>query len=420
MPIPDTLRCQDVGRCCNEPEDEDSNGAAVEWEYGESDPRGAAKRRWEEDDDDDSEDSDDDDLYSVDKLLDVRTSSESGITEYLVRWAKPYADPSEDSWEPEWNIVDNSLIIEFNERRRIESTPPLPALAVVSQRFQSLPELVSAVQSYGDDFGVLLVLGATSSGKTTLLKELVRARRSVDSFLTPAEWTPDRSIVSEIAKRYGGIEAACNRLAASGLNAVPQWLQSFNSLSCGQQQRASLAMQLTSNIAVDDFGAYVDTHCRNLIAASISKLSQKQNLRKVVVSSTDTSMVRWLQPQICVRVLPGGGYQAADQPARHAAAAKGGADLPYRPIRFRHCRKHSGRRGRFAPHKPRQGGQALGRLRLAVEPPDDKTVSVTVLLDEPALEAARCMGLDAAPAEEDDDDDKKKKTKPPRAAHYYI
>ena len=113
MPIPDTLRCQDVGRCCNEPEDEDSNGAAVEWEYGESDPRGAAKRRWEEDDDDDSEDSDDDDLYSVDKLLDVRTSSESGITEYLVRWAKPYADPSEDSWEPEWNIVDTSLITEY-------------------------------------------------------------------------------------------------------------------------------------------------------------------------------------------------------------------------------------------------------------------------------------------------------------------
>ena len=62
------------------------------------------------------------------------------------------------------------------------------------------------------------------------------------------------------------------RLSAAGLNAIPLWLQPFVSLSGGQQERANVALGLDSAVALDDFGAVIDSHVRHLLAASIARL----------------------------------------------------------------------------------------------------------------------------------------------------
>ena len=57
---------------------------------------------------------------------------------------------------------------------------------------------------------------------------------------------------------------------------VPHWLQCFASLSQGQQERASLALHLRSGVPLDDFGALVETHTRQLLAASLGRLVRKR------------------------------------------------------------------------------------------------------------------------------------------------
>ena len=90
------------------------------------------------------------------------------------------------------------------------------------------------------------------------------------------------------------------RLSAAGLNAIPLWLQPFVSLSGGQQERANVALGLDSAVALDDFGAVIDSHVRHLLAASIARLVRRMGLTRVVVATSDRDVVRWLQPDLMI------------------------------------------------------------------------------------------------------------------------
>lgn len=52
---------------------------------------------------------DDDDVYTAEMLLD-RRKKKNGPVEYLVKW-KGWDKPSDNSWEPEQNILDKSKFI---------------------------------------------------------------------------------------------------------------------------------------------------------------------------------------------------------------------------------------------------------------------------------------------------------------------
>ena len=80
--------------------------------------------------------------YEVDRLMDVR--KRKGSTEYKVRWAEPYGDPSHDTWEPEKNILDDSLIEAFKKARskerksnpannQVDKTAPTDSIPTLSE-----------------------------------------------------------------------------------------------------------------------------------------------------------------------------------------------------------------------------------------------------------------------------------------------
>ena len=57
--------------------------------------------------------SDKEEVYDVERLLDHHKDPTTGITHYLVKW-KGYDTPA---WEPQHNILDNSLIANYHKYR---------------------------------------------------------------------------------------------------------------------------------------------------------------------------------------------------------------------------------------------------------------------------------------------------------------
>ena len=102
---------------------------------------------------------------------------------------------------------------------------------------RTLSSVVEQIVRLGTFRGVGLIVGPTGSGKTRLLNSL--AKRGVVSPAAEKEvWPEHRSVVSYLAERCGGVQAAMSRLNAVGLNTVPEWVKPFSALSNGQQARA--------------------------------------------------------------------------------------------------------------------------------------------------------------------------------------
>ena len=104
---------------------------------------------------------------------------------------------------------------------------------------RTLASIVEEICRLGTFRGVGLIVGPTGSGKTRLLNALVK--RGVVNPAAEKEvniWPEHRTVVSALAERCGGVQAAMSRLNAVGLNTVPEWVKPFSALSNGQQARA--------------------------------------------------------------------------------------------------------------------------------------------------------------------------------------
>ena len=101
----------------------------------------------------------------------------------------------------------------------------------------ALASIVEEICRLGTFRGVGLIVGPTGSGKTRLLNALVK-RGVVNPAAEKEVWPEHRTVVSALAERCGGVQAAMSRLNAVGLNTVPEWVKPFSALSNGQQARA--------------------------------------------------------------------------------------------------------------------------------------------------------------------------------------
>jgi len=100
----------------------------------------------------------------------------------------------------------------------------------------TLPSVVEEIARLGTFRGVGLIVAPTGAGKTRLLEALVK-RGIVNPAAEKEVWPEHTSVVSALAERCGGVQAAMSRLNAVGLNTVPEWVKPFSALSNGQQAR---------------------------------------------------------------------------------------------------------------------------------------------------------------------------------------
>lgn len=102
---------------------------------------------------------------------------------------------------------------------------------------RTLASIVEEIVSLGT-FRVGLIDGPTGSGKTMLLKALV-ACGIAGPVAEEEQWPKETPVVSHLASRSGGVQAAMSRLSTIGLNNVPAWVKPFGALSNGQQARCA-------------------------------------------------------------------------------------------------------------------------------------------------------------------------------------
>jgi GNAT superfamily N-acetyltransferase len=136
-----------------------------------------------------------------------------------------------------------------------------------------------------NDFGLGLILGPSGSGKSTILNAHCDVAES-------PEWDGALSI----ADHFGSYENARDRLGAVGLNSVPAWMRPYHTLSNGEQYRADLARVIGDGVAVDEFTSVVDRNVAKSCSVALSKWSQRNDVRGLVLATCHYDVAEWLQP----------------------------------------------------------------------------------------------------------------------------
>ena len=134
------------------------------------------------------------------------------------------------------------------------------------------------------DWGIGIIVGASGTGKTTLLKE----------FGNPEvpKWEDNRSIASH----FNSAEEANELLAAAGLMSIPEWVKPFNVLSNGQQFRANLARSIKDDAVIDEFTSVVDRNVARAASTAMARYVRKNNIKRIVLSTVHRDILDFIQP----------------------------------------------------------------------------------------------------------------------------
>lgn len=134
------------------------------------------------------------------------------------------------------------------------------------------------------DYSIGLIIGKSGSGKTSLLKNFGKEKTT--------EWDKNKAIVSHF-NSYGEAE---ERLLASGLASIPNWLKPYSVLSNGEKHRAIISRILGSDMVIDEFVSYVDDNAAMGLANSIQRYIRKKDYKNIVFASLNKNLVQYLRP----------------------------------------------------------------------------------------------------------------------------
>ena len=133
------------------------------------------------------------------------------------------------------------------------------------------------------DFGIGVIVGASGTGKSTLLN-------SFGSPISPV-WN-NGSIVSNFANAIDANE----KLSAAGLMSVPEWVKPFSVLSNGQQFRANLARSLHDEAVIDEFTSVIDRNVAKAASTAMARYVRKNNVKGIVLATCHRDVLEYLEP----------------------------------------------------------------------------------------------------------------------------
>lgn len=137
------------------------------------------------------------------------------------------------------------------------------------------------------DFGTLLIVGGSGTGKSQLLKQF-----GTEDII---EWNNDSVITN-----FSSPKEAVDKLGSVGFNSIPQWVKPYKCLSNGEQFRCDLAMKLHDNSVIDEFTSVVDRNVAKSCCVSISKYIKNNNLKNIVFASCHKDIIEYLQPDYVI------------------------------------------------------------------------------------------------------------------------
>jgi|TARA_Y100001938_G_scaffold151210_1_gene247548 ABC-type ATPase involved in cell division/GNAT superfamily N-acetyltransferase len=134
------------------------------------------------------------------------------------------------------------------------------------------------------EFNIGLIVGASGSGKSSLLKEFGQEENIV--------WDKNKAVCSH----FDSPEEAQERLSCVGFNTIPSWMRPYHVLSTGEKFRSDLARRVKDNAVIDEFTSVVDRNVAKSCSNALQKFIRNKKIKNVVFASCHYDIIDWLQP----------------------------------------------------------------------------------------------------------------------------
>lgn len=146
---------------------------------------------------------------------------------------------------------------------------------------------VPVIPQIHDEYNILLIVGASGSGKTSIIKNQFGFNNK------SPQWSE-----KSICEHFPSFDDAKSRLGAVGLNSIPAWLKPYHLLSTGEQFRADLAISLKDNTVIDEFTSVVDRNVAKSACVSLNKYVKSNDIKNLVLASCHRDIIEWLEPDL--------------------------------------------------------------------------------------------------------------------------
>ena len=134
--------------------------------------------------------------------------------------------------------------------------------------------------------GLVLIVGSSGSGKSTILRKTLKIKINKVSF-------DDRPIY----KNFSSSQKAEQLLTACGLRTIPAWKRPYKHLSNGEQHRAFIALSLDKGYScIDEFTSVVDRNTAKSLCVAISKFYKRNNIKRLILATCHRDIIQWLCP----------------------------------------------------------------------------------------------------------------------------
>lgn len=155
----------------------------------------------------------------------------------------------------------------------------------------SLRQVFSGTIEYPDNWNIGLVIGASGTGKSTILNELY------SEYLDNYTYNNDKSVLDNMPDNVTtqDVHKAFNSV---GFSSTPSWLKPYNVLSNGEKMRVDLARAILLNrdiIVFDEFTSVVDRQVAKVGAFATQK-SVRREKKKFIAFTCHYDVEQWLMP----------------------------------------------------------------------------------------------------------------------------
>jgi ABC-type ATPase with predicted acetyltransferase domain len=149
------------------------------------------------------------------------------------------------------------------------------------------------------DVNIIQIVGPSGSGKSTFLEAFKKAgwhypRKKYDN---------SKAIISNFSGEDG--VAALN---AVGLGDKPTWVKPRNVLSTGEGFRADMALNLESNVMIDEYTSVINREVAKSSAIGIQRYIRENGFKNVILCGCHDDIVEYLKPDIVISTETGKVY----------------------------------------------------------------------------------------------------------------
>lgn len=155
---------------------------------------------------------------------------------------------------------------------------------------KSLKQVFSGTIEYPEEWNVGLIVGASGTGKTTILKTLYS--EYIDNYVynekSILDNMPDDVPLTDIYKTFNSV----------GFSSPPSWLKPYHVLSNGEKMRVDLARAILLNkdiIVFDEFTSVVDRQVAKIGSFATQKTVRRAN-KKFIAITCHNDVEEWLMP----------------------------------------------------------------------------------------------------------------------------